>query len=109
MPATNQNNIVVKEVTTKRELRRFVQFGIDLYKGNPYYCPPIFLDEMGAFGPKTNPALEVCDHVIYMAYRNGQIVGRIVGIVKPTGPFRQSMPLLLPHSATASSRALNTS
>ena len=78
---STNNNIVIREVTTKREIKRFVQFGIDLYKGNPYYCPPLFFDEVNIFDPKRNPALEVCDHVVYMAYRNGQIVGRIVGII----------------------------
>ena len=81
----NQNqtsdSIVIKEVTSKCQLRKFVQFGIDLYKDNPYYCPPIFFDEMNAFNPKRNPALEVCEYVIYMAYRNGKIVGRIAGII----------------------------
>ena len=81
MSSTNLNQIVIKEVTTKRELRRFVQFGIDLYKGNNYYCPPIVIDEMNTFSPSGNPALEVCDFVIYMAYRNNKIVGRIVGII----------------------------
>ena len=75
------NHIVIKEVKTKRELRRFVQFGIDLYEGNQYFCPPIVLDEINAFSPSGNPALEVCDFIIYMAYRNNEIVGRIVGIV----------------------------
>ena len=81
MTPTNPNTIEIKEVKTKRELRRFVQFGIDLYKGNNYFCPPIILDEMNAFSPSGNPALEVCDFVVYMAYRNNEIVGRIVGIV----------------------------
>ena len=81
MQNTNPNKITIKEVATKRELRQFVQFGIDLYKGNPYYCPPIFFDEVNTFNPKNNPALEVCDFVIYMAYRKEQIVGRIVGII----------------------------
>lgn len=80
-PSDKTNEIVIREVTTKRELNRFVQFGIDLYKDNPYYCPPIVFDEVNTFKPKGNPALEVCDFVIYMAYRNGEIVGRIVGIV----------------------------
>ena len=75
------NTITIKEVKTSRELRRFVQFGIDLYKGNPYYCPPIIMDEMNTFKAKGNPALDVCDFIIYMAYRNDEIVGRIVGIV----------------------------
>lgn len=81
MPSTNSDEITIKEVKSKRDLRRFVQFGIDLYKGNPYYCPPIFFDEMNTFDPKSNPALDVCEHVIYMAYRDGEIVGRIVGLI----------------------------
>ena len=81
MTNPNPNDILIKEVKSKRALYRFVQFGIDLYKGNPYYCPPIFFDEINTFNPKGNPALEVCDFVIYMAYRNGEVVGRIVGII----------------------------
>ena len=79
--STNQTDLVIKEVTTKSELRKFVQFGLDLYKDNPYYCPPIFFDEINTFNPKKNPALEVCEYIAYMAYRDGKIVGRIVGII----------------------------
>lgn len=81
MNTANPNQIIIKEVKTKRKLRRFVQFGIDLYKDNECYCPPIVFDELNTFMPSGNPALEVCDFVIYMAYRNNKIVGRIVGIV----------------------------
>ena len=81
MITTNQNKITIKEIKSKHDLRRFVQFGIDLYKGNPYYCPPIFFDEVNSFIPKSNPALEVCDFVVYLAYRDGKIVGRIAGII----------------------------
>ena len=81
MAPVTPNTIEIREVKTKRELRRFVQFGIDLYKGNNYYCPPLIHDELNAFSPSGNPALEVCDFVVYMAYRNNEIVGRIVGIV----------------------------
>ena len=78
---STSNPITIKEVKTNRDLRRFVQFGIDLYDGNDCYCPPLICDEINTFKPKGNPALEVCDYVIYMAYRNDKIVGRIVGIV----------------------------
>ena len=81
MPNIDPNEIIIKEVKTESELRRFVQFGIELYKGNPYYCPPIFFDEVNTFDPESNPALEVCDFILYMAYRNGKIVGRIAGII----------------------------
>ncbi|MBO5846422.1 MAG: hypothetical protein J6Q71_02765 [Bacteroidales bacterium] len=74
-------SIVIKEVKSRCDLRKFVKFGIDLYEGNPYYCPPIFMDEMDTFNVKKNPALEVSDFIIFMAYRDNKIVGRIVGIV----------------------------
>lgn len=77
----NQKTITIKEIKTNRELKRFVQFGVDLYKGNPYYCPPIILDEINTFKKRGNPALEVCEYVLYMAYRDGEVVGRIAGIV----------------------------
>ena len=81
MANKKSNEIVIKEVKSKRDLYRFVKFGIDLYKDNPYFCPPILFDEMNTFNPKGNPALEVCEHIIYMAYRDGKIVGRIVGLI----------------------------
>lgn len=73
--------ITIKEVKTSRDIRRFVQFGVDLYKGNDCYCPPLIFDEINALKQGANPAHEVCDFILYMAYRNGKIVGRIAGIV----------------------------
>lgn len=81
MPIKKTDNLVIKRVTSRRELKRFVQFGIDLYKGNPYHCPPIFLDEVNTFIPKSNPALEVSDFILFLAYRGNKIVGRIAGII----------------------------
>ena len=73
MSSTSNNAITIKEVKSRCDLLRFVKFGIDLYKGNPYYCPPIIFDEVNTFRPSSNPALDVCDYVIYMAYRNNKI------------------------------------
>ena len=81
MPICKNDDIVIKRVTSRRELKRFVQFGIDLYKDNPYHCPPIFLDEVNTFIPKSNPALEVSDFILFLAYRDNKIVGRIAGII----------------------------
>ena len=73
--------VEIREIHTKRELRRFIQFANDLYKGCPYYCPPLFFDEMNCFNVETNPALEVCEYQLWMAYRDGKPVGRIAGII----------------------------
>jgi len=69
------------QVTKKSELKKFIKFGIDLYEGNPYFCPPLIFDELNTFNIKKNPAHKVCEHVIYLAYRDGEIVGRICGII----------------------------
>lgn len=71
----------IREIHTKRELRAFIEFANDLYKDCPYYCPPLFFDEMNCFEPEHNPALEVCEYQLWMAYRDGKPVGRIAGII----------------------------
>ena len=74
-------NIVIKEVTGKKELRQFVRFNIDLYKGNPYHVPSLIYDEMMTLDRKQNPAFEVCDAIYFLAYKGDRIVGRIAGII----------------------------
>jgi len=71
----------IREIKTRSELKKFIEFANDLYKDCPYYCPPLFFDEMNCFNAKTNPALEVSDYQLWMAYRDGKPVGRIAGII----------------------------
>lgn len=73
--------VEIREVQTRCQLREFIEFANRLYKDCQYYCPPIFFDELNCFNPKKNPALEVCDHKLWMAYRDGKPVGRIAGII----------------------------
>ena len=61
----------------KKELRRYVQFGIDLYKNNPYFVPPLIFDEVDTLLPDKNPAFEFCTAQSFMAYRDGKPAGRI--------------------------------
>ena len=73
--------IEIRPVQSKRELRRFIEFANELYADCAYYCPPLFFDEMNCFDVSKNPALEVCDFQLWLAFRDGQIVGRIAGII----------------------------
>ncbi len=73
--------IDIREIHSKRELKQFIEFANGLYKDCPYYCPPLFFDEMNCFDPKNNPALEVCEFQLWMAYRDNKPVGRIAGII----------------------------
>ncbi len=73
--------VEIREVTDKSELRKFVRFNLDLYKGNPYHVPGLIDDEMMTLNKESNPAFEFCESVLFLAYRNGDIVGRIAGII----------------------------
>lgn len=66
---------------TQSELRKYVKFGIDLYKGNPFFVPPLIFDEIDTLRPDKNPAFEFCQAQSFMAYRDGKPVGRITGII----------------------------
>lgn len=70
-----------KIAPTASELRSYVKFGIDLYKGNDYYVPPLIFDEVATLMPDKNPAFEFCTAQSFMAYRNDEPVGRITAII----------------------------
>ena len=73
--------VEIRQIETKRELKQFIQFANDLYADCPYYCPPLLFDELNCFDPEKNPALEVCEFQLWMAYREGKPVGRVAGII----------------------------
>lgn len=73
--------VEIKQITTRSELKKFVCFGNDLYIENENFCPQLIADEMNIFDAKVNPAHEVCEHVLFMAYRDKRPVGRIAGII----------------------------
>lgn len=66
---------------TKSEIKKYVQFGIDLYKGNDCYVPPLIFDEIDTLLPEKNPAFDFCQAQSFMAYRDGKPVGRITAII----------------------------
>jgi GNAT superfamily N-acetyltransferase len=72
---------IVSIAPTAKELKKYVRFGIDLYKGNPYYVPPLIFDEVNELRPEKNPSSEFCESQSFMAYRDGKPVGRVTAII----------------------------
>lgn len=75
--------VVVKEVITKKELKKFIWFGINLYKNCEFAAPPLAMDDLLNLTKGKNPALEFCDTSYYLAYKENKIVGRIAAIINP--------------------------
>ena len=73
--------VIISEVKTRKELKKFVQFGIDLYENCESFCPPLIFDELNTLDSKKNPAFDVCEAIYFLAYKDGKIVGRIAGII----------------------------
>ena len=73
--------VEIREVKTKKERKEFVEFPLNLYKGNKYFVPPLYGDEMNIFKP-SYVYYEQAEAVYFNAYRNGKIVGRISGILQ---------------------------
>lgn len=73
--------IKIVEATTKQQKKLFVRFANQMYKECPYYTPVLEYDDMNTFTVGKNPALEHSDFVLYLAYRDDKIVGRICGII----------------------------
>lgn len=75
--------VSIKEVTTARELKKFIRFGINMYKDCRYAAPPLILDDLLNLTRGKNPALDFCKTAYFLAYKNGQLAGRIAGIINP--------------------------
>lgn len=66
---------------TRSNLKKFVEFQINLYKGNPYFIPPLVSDEIATLDSNVNPAFDHCEAAYFMAYRDGKPVGRIAAMI----------------------------
>jgi len=75
--------ITIREVETKKDLKKFVQFPVDLYKGNKYYVPSLFSDEMATFTKGKSPYLEEDENKVklFLAYSGKVLVGRACCII----------------------------
>ena len=74
-------SVQIKVVKTKREFRAFATFANKLYKGNRFYVPTMPLDDLAVFDRNKNAAYEFCEAEFFMAYKDGNPVGRIAAII----------------------------
>ncbi len=75
------STVTVKEVTTKSDLRKFVDFPNKMYREVPQFVPAFYGDDLEDWDKKKNPAFEYCEGKTFLAYRDGEIVGRIGAIL----------------------------
>ena len=73
--------ITITKVATKKQQKEFLDFPLKLYKGNPYFTPPLYMDEKKIFR-KDFVYNDMCEAVYFNAYKDGVMAGRISGIIQ---------------------------
>lgn len=74
--------VTIKQITSKKDFKKFVNFALKLYKDCPNYVPPIYSDELGLTDPKKNASFEDTDAAYFLAYNEkGEVVGRTAGLI----------------------------
>ena len=73
--------VEIRPISTKKEIRKFVDFANELYKDCDNYCPPLYDDEVDTFDTKKNPVFDVAECQLFLAYRGEKIVGRIAALI----------------------------
>ncbi len=73
----NMSTVIIKEVSSKKDLDAFICFNYELYKGNEYAVPDLYFDMVATFDPKKNASLDFCEMQLFLAYRDGKVVGRV--------------------------------
>jgi len=73
--------IVIREVTTRKELKDFIFLPEKIHRDDPLWLPPIYTDEWKLFDRKKNYSFQHSDAVLYLAFRDKKPTGRIMGII----------------------------
>lgn len=74
-------SITIKTVSSVKDFKTFARFANRLYKGNRYYVPSMPMDDLSTFSKEKNAAFEFSDAEFYLAYKDGEVVGRVAAII----------------------------
>ena len=77
----SDSNIIIKEVINSDELKKFVMFPHSLYKDSKYWVAPIIKEELEVLNKETNPVFNNAIAHYFLAYNDGEIVGRIAALI----------------------------
>lgn len=74
-------NIKIIPVQTRKDLKTFIHLPAKIHKNHTNWVPPIYMDEWQYFNPQKNEAFSHAETILLLAEKDGEIVGRIMGII----------------------------
>ncbi len=75
-----QGGVQIRAVGSRSDLKRFIDYPYQKYKNDPHWVPPLRMSEWERFNPKKNPFYAHARMDLFLAERNGEMVGRVAAI-----------------------------
>ena len=72
--------VLVSEVSSRKDLKEFVELPYRLYANDPDFVPPLRFDVRWMLDPEKNPFWKHSRRTLFLARRDGRVVGRIAAI-----------------------------
>jgi hypothetical protein len=86
------DNINIVEVDNEDLKGKFIKFPYELYKNEPNWVPPLRFDVKNNLDTKKNPLYHHTTIKLWLAFKDGKVVGRIAGIInKAHNDFHKDM------------------
>ncbi|HTS00594.1 MAG TPA: GNAT family N-acetyltransferase [Bacteroidota bacterium] len=77
----SMSSVTVRPVASKSDEKKFIKFQWVPYRGNPYWVPPMLMDRRKLIDRKGNPFYKHASMELFLAERDGEVVGRIGAII----------------------------
>jgi GNAT superfamily N-acetyltransferase len=71
------SDVRIVPVTTKEQRRAFASFPWQIYRNDPLWVPPLFMDHVALLDPEKHPFWEHADQQLFLAMQGEEIVGTI--------------------------------
>ncbi len=78
------SNIEVKALHPQKDIVKFLKFSWKIYKDDPIWVPPLMMDKKKLLNKDKNPFFKTSQMEMFMAYKDGEPVGRIAAIKNDT-------------------------
>jgi hypothetical protein len=76
-------SLSIKEVSSKSEIKKFIDFNHELYAHDKKYVPELYLSQKEMFDTKKYPFYKYGEVKNFLAYEGDKIVGRISAVSNP--------------------------
>jgi GNAT superfamily N-acetyltransferase len=77
------SNIEISEVSSHRERNAFIKFPWRVYANDPAWVPPLIIERKAFLNRRRHPFYQHGDATLFLAKKNGEIVGRIMASDDP--------------------------